>query len=120
MFGDYATGSARHSRSTAPIGSNSMLRIHNKPALRFGLSLLTRRVLVLILWAVLICCVVIGSLSPAASPIMVAVGRLHVNDNVVHFCAYLALSILPVFGFTDRRRGRMVGRSMFLFGIFME
>jgi len=28
-------------------------------------------------WVVLICCVVIGSLLPAASPVMVAIGRRH-------------------------------------------
>jgi VanZ family protein len=69
---------------------------------------------------VLICCVVIGSLLPAASPVMVAVGRLHINDKVQHFCAYLALSFLPVIGFRDRRRGLMAGLSMFLLGVLME
>ena len=57
----------------------------------------------MILWAVLICCVVIGSLLPAPSPVMVAVGRLHVGDKVLHFCACLALSPLPMIGFRDRR-----------------
>ena len=58
-------------------------------------------VLILWLWGVLICCVVIGSLLPAASPVMVQIGRLHINDKVQHFCAYLALSLLPVIGFRD-------------------
>jgi hypothetical protein len=44
-------------------------------------------------WAVLICCVVIGSLLPAASPLMVAIGRLHIWDKLQHFVAYLALSL---------------------------
>ena len=74
----------------------------------------------LAVWAVLICCVVAGSLLPAASPVMVAVGRLHINDKVQHFGAYLALSFLPVIGFRDRRRGLMAGLSMFLLGILME
>ena len=74
----------------------------------------------LAVWAVLICCVVVGSLLPAASPVMVAVGRLHINDKVQHFGAYLALSFLPVIGFRDRRRGLMAGLSMFLLGILME
>jgi VanZ family protein len=74
----------------------------------------------LAVWVVLICCVVIGSLLPAASPVMVAVGRLHINDKVQHFCAYFALSLLPVVGFRDRRRGLMAGLSMFLLGILME
>jgi VanZ family protein len=78
------------------------------------------RTSLLCLWAVLICFVVVGSLLPAASPVMTAVGRLHINDKVQHFCAYLALSLLPVIGFRDRRRGLMAGLSMFLLGILME
>ena len=74
----------------------------------------------LTVWAVLICCVVVGSLLPAANPVMVAVGRLHINDKVQHFGAYLALSFLPVIGFRDRRRGLMAGISMFLLGVLME
>jgi VanZ family protein len=74
----------------------------------------------LTVWAVLMGCVVVGSLLPAASPVMVAVGRLHVNDKVQHFGAYLALSFLPVIGFRDRRKGLMAGLSMFLLGILME
>ena len=61
-------------QDAAPAGRNSSAR--------------TRRTLVLSLWAVLICCVVVGSLLPAASPVMVAVGRLNINDKVEHFCAY--------------------------------
>jgi VanZ family protein len=79
-----------------------------------------KRAVILAFWAVLICCVVVGSLLPAASPVMVAVGGLHVSDKVLHFCAYLALSLLPVIGFRDRRRGLMAGLSMFLLGILME
>ena len=45
----------------------------------------------LTVWAVLIGCVVVGSLAPAASSLMVAVGRLHVWDKLLHFGAYLAL-----------------------------
>src|ERR1017187_5301313 len=78
------------------------------------------RTLILVFWAMLICCVVIGSLAPAASPLMVAVGRLHIWDKLQHFGAYLALSFLPVIGFRDRRRGLMAGLSMFLLGVLME
>jgi hypothetical protein len=80
----------------------------------------TRRTLILSLWSVLICCVVIGSLLPAASPVMVEIGRLHINDKVMHFGAYLALSLLPVIGFRDRRRGIVAGLSMFVLGILLE
>ena len=79
-----------------------------------------KRTAFLVLWAVLIACVVIGSLLPAANPVMVAIGRLHIWDNLQHFGAYLALSFLPVIGFRDRRRGLMAGLSMFFLGVLME
>ena len=46
------------------------------------------RTVVVALWAVLICVVVIGSLMPLRSlplrsPVMVAVGHLHVNDKLI-------------------------------------
>ena len=88
--------------------NDSMLRERNK------------RTVLMILWAVLICCAVIGSLLPAASPVMVAVGRLHVSDKVLHFCACLALSPLPVIGFRDRRSGIVAGLSMFVLGALLE
>jgi VanZ family protein len=79
-----------------------------------------KRIVILVLWAVLMCCVVVGSLLPAASPVMVAVGRLHISDKVLHFCAYLVLSLLPVVGFRDRRRGLIAGLSMFVLGLLLE
>ena len=62
----------------------------------------------------------IGSLLPAASPVMVAIGRLHIWDKLQHFGAYLALSVLPVIGFRDRRRGILAGLSMFVLGVLLE
>jgi VanZ family protein len=79
-----------------------------------------KRNMILGLWAVLICCVVIGSLLPSSSSVMKAVGGLHINDKVLHFCAYVALASLPVIGFEDRRRGMVAGISMFLLGILLE
>src|ERR1035441_8312655 len=79
-----------------------------------------KRTVILVLWTVLICCVVVGSLLPATSPVMIAIGRLHIWDKLQHFGAYLALSFLPVIGFRDRRRGLIAGLSMFLLGILME
>jgi VanZ family protein len=99
---------------------DSNLQEQYTPTARFGLTSETWRALILVLWAVLLGCVIIGSLLPAASPAMVDIGRLHVNDKVMHFCAYLALSFLPVIGFRDRRRGIVVGLSMFVLGILME
>jgi VanZ family protein len=79
-----------------------------------------KRTLILSLGAVLMCCVVVGSLLPAASPLMVAVGRLHISDKVLHFCAYVALSLLPVIGCRNRRRGLIAGLSMFILGLLLE
>jgi hypothetical protein len=78
------------------------------------------RKLILFFWAALIVCVIIGSLLPAASPVMVGIGRLHINDKVMHFTAYLAISLLPVIGFRDRRHGIAAGLSMFVLGVLME
>jgi len=75
---------------------------------------------ILVFWIALISCVIIGELLPGASPVMVAVGRLGINDKVQHFCAYLALSLLPVVGFRDRRRGIVAGLSMFVLGVLLE
>ena len=73
---------------------------------------MNRSTLTLILWVAMICFVVIGSLLPSAAPVMVNIGRLHINDKVMHFCAYLMLSLLPLIGFRDRRRGLVAGLSM--------
>ena len=53
--------------------NRSMPQTQNQPTPRFGLAPQTQRTLILASWAVLICCVVVGSLAPAASPVMVAV-----------------------------------------------
>jgi VanZ family protein len=74
----------------------------------------------LFLWAALICCVVIGSLLPAASPVMVAIGVLHIYNKLQHFNAYLVLSFLPVIAFRDRLRGIVAGLSMFVLGVLLE
>jgi len=57
---------------------------------------------------------------PAASPLMVAISRLHIWDKPQHFGAYLALSFLPVTGFRDIRRGIIAGLSMFVLGTLFE
>jgi VanZ family protein len=84
------------------------------------LTAIPLRAAILFFWIFLICCVVIGSLAPAASPLMVAIGRLHIWDKLQHFGAYVALSFLPVIGFRDKRRGIVVGLSMFVLGALLE
>ena len=79
-----------------------------------------RRALIFVIWAALTCCVVVGSLAPASSSLMVAIGSLHVWDKLQHFGAYLVLSFLPVIGFRDRRRGMAAALSMFVLGALLE
>jgi len=62
--------------------NDGMLRERKRPTARFGPSHETRRALILIFWVVLICCVVVGSLAPAASSLMVVIGRLHIWDKL--------------------------------------
>jgi VanZ family protein len=64
--------------------------------------------------------VIVGSLLPAASPVMVAIGRLGINDKVQHFCAYLTLSALPAIGIEDRHKAIWAAVSMFLLGVLLE
>lgn len=45
---------------------------------------------------------------------------MHVSDKVLHFCTYGALSSLPVIGFRNRRRGIVVGLSMFVLSLLLE
>jgi hypothetical protein len=79
-----------------------------------------RQRLIIILWAVAICCVIVGSPLPAASPVAAAVGRLPINEKVEHLSAYLVLSLLPVISFRNRRCGIMAGISMFLLAVLLE
>ncbi|MGA2114119.1 MAG: VanZ family protein [Bryobacteraceae bacterium] len=92
----------------------------NSMTARFVLTSDNRRILILAVWFVLIWCIVIGSLAPAGSALMVAVGRLHIWDKLQHFSAHLALSSLPVMGFRDRRRGILTALSMFVLGALLE
>jgi len=80
----------------------------------------TKRRWVLTLWAVLMVSVVVGSLLPGSSPVLVAMSRLPVSDKALHFAAYLALAALPVVGFCERRRGMAAGLAMFGLGLALE
>ncbi len=65
------------------------------------------RIATLTLWVLLTCCVITGSLLPINSPVMAAVWRLHVSDKALHFCAYMALSVLLLPDVANRRNGRL-------------
>ena len=72
------------------------------------------------LWLFALGWVIVGSLAPASSPLMVMVGRLHVSDKILHFFAYLLLALLPVVSFKSRRRGIVTGLLMALLGAALE
>lgn len=79
--------------------------------MRFGL---------LVSWAGLVGFVIVGSLLPAGSAVVAAAGRLPLTDKAMHFLAYLGLSVLPVVGFRERRRGLVAGMAMFGLGCLLE
>ena len=62
--------------------------------MKFKSGLRTRRWLRL-LWTLAILVVIVGSLLPASSAPMKALGRLAINDKFEHFAAYLVLAFLP-------------------------
>ena len=43
-----------------------------------------------------------------------------ISHKLMHFGAYLALSLLPVIGFRDRRSGIVAGLSTFVLGVLLE
>lgn len=85
-----------------------MLRMQNK------------RTVLMILWVVLICCVVIGSLAPAASPLMVAVGRLQISLKVLHFCAYTSLALIALIAVRRKSAAVLAALAMILLGVSLE
>ena len=74
----------------------------------------------MILWAVLICCVVVGSLLPAASPVIVAVGRVHISLKVLHFCAYTSLALMALVAIRRRSAAVLAALAMILLGVALE
>jgi VanZ family protein len=64
--------------------------------------------------------VVIGSLVPERSVIKSSINALGVNDKIEHFTAYFALTVPPMLGFKNRRRGFQCAVLMFLLGLMME
>ncbi|MEN6532049.1 MAG: VanZ family protein [Bryobacteraceae bacterium] len=75
---------------------------------------------ILTLWVLSICVVAVYSFLPADSYLTIVLSRLNIGDKVLHFCAYVMLSVLPVAGFSDRRRGIAAGLLMFALGILIE
>lgn len=78
------------------------------------------RTLMLALWAVLICCVVVGSLLPAKSSLITAIGRAHVSLKVLHYCAYTLLALLALIAVPRRSSGVLAAFAMVLLGVAVE
>jgi VanZ family protein len=74
----------------------------------------------LALLVVLICCVVVGSLLPAASPVIVALGRLHINLKVLHFCSYASLALIALVAVRRRSAAVLAALAMILLGVALE
>ena len=79
-----------------------------------------QQTLLLVLWAVLICCVVVGSLVPARSPVIVAIGRLHISLKVLHFCAYTSLALIALVAIRRRSAAVLAALAMVLLGVALE
>jgi VanZ family protein len=88
--------------------NDSMLRMQKK------------HTVLMILWGVLICCVVVGSLLPAASPVIVAIGRVHISFKVLHFCAYTSLALIALVAVRRRSAAVLAALAMILLGVALE
>jgi VanZ family protein len=78
------------------------------------------QILLLVLWAVLICCVVVGSLVPAKSSVIVAISRLHISLKVLHFCGYTALALIALLAVPRRLNALLAALAMILLGVALE
>ena len=79
-----------------------------------------KHTVLMILWGVLICCVVVGSLVPAASPVIVAIGRLHISLKVLHFCGYTSLALIALVAVRRRSAAVLAALAMILLGVALE
>jgi len=80
----------------------------------------SKQTLLMALWAVLICCVVVGSLVPAKSSVIVAIGRLHISLKVLHFFAYASLALIPLIAIRRRSAAVLAALAMILLGVALE
>jgi len=75
---------------------------------------------ILALWVVLICCVTVGSLLPARSPVIVVIGRLHISLKVLHYCAYTSLALIALVAMRRRSAAVLAALAMILLGVVLE
>ena len=64
--------------------------------------------------------VITGSLLPASSPVIYAIGRLPVNQKVLHFCGYTWLAILAFLTIKSRSLAVTAALAMILLGVALE
>ena len=73
-----------------------------------------------VLWILSIILVIAGSLLPASSPVIHAIGRLPVNQKVLHFCGYTWLAGLAFLTIKRRSLAITAAVSMILLGVALE
>lgn len=73
-----------------------------------------------VIWLFSLFLVVSGSLLPADSPMMQAVGMLPVNEKVLHFCAYAWLALVSLVVVRRRSHAVLVAFAMVLLGVTLE
>jgi VanZ family protein len=73
-----------------------------------------------VIWSLSVVLVVTGSLLPAGSPIIRAVGMLPVSEKVLHFCIYTWLALLSLIIVRRRPIALLVAFAMVLLGVTLE
>lgn len=100
--------------------SDSMLPEQNIFEARSGFPLEKRHALILLVWAVQICCVVIGSLLSPESSVIGALSSLHISFKVLHFCAYTSLALTALISVRRRPAAVLAALAMILLGVALE
>jgi VanZ family protein len=73
-----------------------------------------------LIWFLSVVLVVTGSLLPARSPIIHAVGMLPVSEKVLHFCIYTWLALLSLIIVRRRPLALLAAFAMALLGVTLE
>ena len=73
-----------------------------------------------LIWMISVLLVVAGSLLPASSPAIRAVGMLQVDQKVLHFCAYAWLALLALIVVRRRSHAILIAVAMVLLGVTLE
>jgi VanZ family protein len=76
--------------------------------------------LLYVLWSISLVLVVTGSLLPASSPVVRAVGKLPVSQKVLHFLAYTWLALLALLAIRRWHSAMLAALAMILLGVALE